>query len=68
MDSMHLKNYLSSFGCAGSSLLLKLFSSCGKPGLFFLVVGRFLLAVASLVAELLALGCMGFPSWSTQPQ
>ena len=28
MDSMHLKNYLFSFGCAGSSLLLELFSSC----------------------------------------
>ena len=38
------------FGCAGSSLLLELSSSCSKPGLFSVPVGRLLLAAASLVA------------------
>jgi len=37
------KNYLFIFGCAGSLLLLRLFSSCSEWG--------FLIAVASLVAE-----------------
>ena len=30
-------------GCAGSSLLLRLFSSCGEQGLLFIVVPRLLL-------------------------
>ena len=38
------------FGCAGSSLLLRLFSSCGG-GLLFIAVHGFLIAVVSLVAE-----------------
>ena len=41
--------YVSIFGCAGSLLLLGLFSSCGKKGLLFLAVRRFLVEVTSLV-------------------
>ena len=43
--------YLFIFGYAGSSLLHRLFSSCGKWGLLFVEVCGLLLAVASLVAE-----------------
>ena len=39
------------FGCIGSSLLHRLFSSCGKRGLDSVAVRRLLIAVASLVAE-----------------
>ena len=39
------------FGCAGSSLLQGLFSSCGERGLLFIEVLGLLVAVASLVAE-----------------
>ena len=41
--------YVFIFGCAGSLLLLGLFSSCGKKGLLFLAVRRFLVEVTSLV-------------------
>ena len=46
-----LKFYLFIFGCAGSLLLLRLFSSCDKWGLLFVTVLRLLIVVASLVAE-----------------
>ena len=50
--------FLSS-GCAGSlSLCTGAFSSCGEPGLLFLVVLRFLTAVASLVER----GLLGTPA------
>ena len=39
------------FGCAGSLLLLGFFSSCGKKGLLFLAVRRFLIEVTSLVVK-----------------
>ena len=39
------------FGCAGSSLLHRLFSSCEEQGLFFVAVRRLLTTVASVVAE-----------------
>ena len=39
-------------GCAGSSLLHRLFSSCGEQGLLSVAVGRrLLIGVASLVVE-----------------
>ena len=37
------------FGCAGSSLLRRLFSSCGQQGYSLVVVCRLPLAVASLL-------------------
>ena len=40
-----------SFGCAGSSLLHGLFSSCSKQGLFFTEAWGLLAAVASPAAE-----------------
>ena len=40
--------YLFIFGCAGSSLLCGLFSSCSQQGLLWL---RLLIAVASLAVE-----------------
>ena len=43
--------YLFLFGCPGSSLLPRLFSSCGKGGCTLVAVSRLLIAVASLVAE-----------------
>ena len=51
---MSLKFFLNTFvclflGCAGSSLLCGLFSSCGEQGLLFIVAHRLLIAVASLV-------------------
>ena len=59
------KNYLFIFGCAGSLLLLRLFSSCSEWG--------FLIAVASLVAEhrlqahrLQQLRLMGSRDWAQQ--
>ena len=39
------------YGCAGSSLLHRLFSSCGEWELLFVAVWGLLTAVASLVAE-----------------
>lgn len=39
------------FGCAGSSLLFRLFSHCSKQGLLFVAVGRLLIELAYLVAE-----------------
>ena len=42
---------LSIFGCVGSSLRARAFSSCGERGLLFVVVHGLLIAVASLVAE-----------------
>ena len=39
------------FGCSGSSLLCRLFSSCGEGGLLFIAVRGLLIVVASLVAE-----------------
>ena len=46
------QNYLSIFsGCARSSLVRGLFSSCGKRGLLLIVVLGLLAEVASLVAE-----------------
>ena len=38
-------------GCAGSSMLHRLFSSCDKQGLLFILVDRLLVAVAPLVAK-----------------
>ena len=46
-----LNFYLFILGCAGSSLLYGLFSSYSKQELLFLAMCRFLIAVASLVAE-----------------
>ena len=46
--------YLFIFGCAGSSLLCRFFSSCSEPGLLFLVVCRLLTLVASLVEHRLS--------------
>ena len=43
--------YIFSFGCAGSSLLCRFFSSCSEPGLLFVIVCGLLTLVASLVAE-----------------
>ena len=43
------------FGCAGSPLLARALSSCSEQGPFF-AVRRLLVAVASLRAELGALG------------
>ena len=43
--------YLFIFGCARSSLLLGLFSSCSERGPLFIAVHGLLIAVASLVAE-----------------
>ena len=40
------------FGCAGSSLLCRLFYSCGERGYPLAVVLGLLMAVASLVSEL----------------
>ena len=40
------------FGCAGSSLQCGLFCNCGKQGLLSIAVHGFLIAIASLVAEL----------------
>ena len=42
--------FLYFFGYAGSSLLCRLFASCGEQGLLFVVVLGLLIAVASLVA------------------
>ena len=39
------------FGYAGSSLLCRLFSNCGKQELLFIAVHRLLIVMASLVAE-----------------
>ena len=39
------------YGCAGSSLLCGLFSSCGEQGLLLVAVHGLLIVVASLVAE-----------------
>ena len=43
--------YVFIFGCAGSSLLNGLFSSCDEWGLPFLAVRGLLVTVASLVAK-----------------
>ena len=57
------KNYLFIYGCAGSSLLYRLFSSCVNRGYFVLAVLRLLILMASLVAEhRLYLGHVGFSS------
>ena len=39
------------FGCAGSSLLRRLFCSCDEWGLLFIAACGLLIAVASLVSE-----------------
>ena len=39
------------YGCAGSLLLHRLFSGCGKKGLLFIVVCRLLIEMASLVVN-----------------
>ena len=39
------------FGCAGSSLLHGVFSSCGGQGYSLVVMHRLLIAVGSLVVE-----------------
>ena len=49
--SLKKKLSLCFFGCAGSSLLCELFSSCSERGYSLVVVGRLLITVASLVAE-----------------
>ena len=43
--------YLFIFGCAGSSLLCRLSSSCCEWGLYVVAVNELLIAVTSLVAE-----------------
>ena len=43
--------YLFIFGCVGSSLLRRAFSSCGERGLLFVAVRGLLIASASLVVE-----------------
>ena len=48
---MHYFLSLLVFGYAGSSLLHRLFFSCGKWGLLFIEVQELLTVVASLVAE-----------------
>ena len=48
---LFLFHYFINFGCAGSSLLGKLFFSPGELGLLFVAVRRLLIAVASLVVE-----------------
>ena len=57
--------YLFIFGCAGSSLLHGLFSSCSEQGLIVIAVDKLLIVVASL-AVALALGCVGFSSCGVQ--
>ena len=48
----HFKDdFIYFFGCAWSSLLRRLFSSCGERGLLFVAAQRLLTVVASLVAE-----------------
>ena len=39
------------FGCAGSLLLCRLFSSCGEQGLLFTATRDFLIVVTSLAVE-----------------
>ena len=46
-----LNNYLFIFGCAGSLLLLGLFSSCSERGLLSRAVCRLLILAASLAVE-----------------
>ena len=48
---IYLFIYLFIFGCVGSSVRARAFSSCGKRGLLFIAVRRLLIVVASLVAE-----------------
>ena len=48
--------YLFIFGCAGSSLLQRLFSHFDKQGYSLVLAGRLLVAVPSLVAEARASG------------
>ena len=54
MPGLHNRNFffliLFIFGCAGSSVLLWLFSSCGKQGFLIAALGL-LAAVASPTAE-----------------
>ena len=57
------KFYWLIYGCTGSSLLCRLFSSCGKWGSSLLVVHRFLIAVASHCSRAWGVGCVGFSSW-----
>ena len=47
----HYIRILTCFGCAGSLLLIRLFSSCSEWGLLFVTVPGLLTAVASPVAE-----------------
>ena len=51
LEHFSLKKKKLSFGCAGSSLLCRFFSSCSEPGLLFVIVCGLLTLVASLVAE-----------------
>ena len=44
------------YGCAGSLLLYRLFSGCGKKGLLFIAVCRLLIEMASLVVDYRLLG------------
>ena len=46
--------YCKSFGCAGSSLLLRLFSSCGEWQQLFVTMCRLLLAAASLAVDIIS--------------
>ena len=43
--------YLFTLGCAGSSLLCALLSSCGELELLFVAICRLLIVVASLLME-----------------
>ena len=43
--------YLFILGCAGSSLLCALLSSCGEQELLFVAICRLLIMVASLLVE-----------------
>ena len=55
------------FGCAGSLLRHRLFSSWGEQGLLFVALHKLLIVVASPVANRV-LGCAGFGSCSTPAQ
>ena len=51
IDFNELFYFLFIFGCVGTSLLPRAFSSCGERGLLFVAVHWLLIAVASFVAD-----------------
>ena len=60
--------YLFVFGCAGSSLLHRLFSSCGEPGLLPSCGARASHCGGFSCCRAQALGTVGFSSCSTWVQ